>query len=145
MKMATSAGISKAVDLLAMAFATFRKSAELAGILTELLEPFTDDEVVQAAKRLIGSSTKAPSIADLVNTSRAISGPRTDTCPTAGEKHYVEYWDRPKHERDEIDKARRECMEMAKRLGMDMEAIFTAPEERPSPDDDEQDKYWKGR
>lgn len=143
--MATSQGISKAVDLLAAAFATFRKSAELAGVLAELLEPFTDDEVVQAAKRLIGSSTKAPSIADLVSASRAIAGSRSEMCSNPGEKHYVEYWDRPKSERDEIDKARRECMEMAKRLGMDMEAIFKAPAERPSPEYDEQDKYWKGR
>jgi hypothetical protein len=144
--MATSQGISKAVDLLAAAFTTFRKSAELAGVLAELLEPFEDAEVIQAAKRLIGSSTKAPAIADLVGASRAIAGSRAEMCSNPDGKHYVEYWDRPKSERDEIDKARRECMEMAKRLGMDMEAIFKAPAERPSRDDeDEQDKYWKGR
>jgi len=143
--MATSQGISKAVDLLAAAFATFRKSAELAGVLAELLEPYTDDEVVQAAKRIIGSSTKAPAIAELVSTTRAISLSKSEvTSDNPDGRHYVEYWDRPKSERDEIDKARRECMEMAKRLGMDMDAIFKAPAERSSPEDD-QDKYWKGR
>lgn len=105
--MALRLTITKAMALIAAAFPSYRKSEDLADILFEELYDFSDAHIIAAAKHLVTTAQRAPTVADVIEAVRSVSGYRP---PQTKQPTYVDYWDRPPKERAEIDEARNECV-----------------------------------
>lgn len=105
--MATRHEVKIMMERLSSAFSSFRASDGLADILCEHLSRFSDSVVKDATRRLIDSAESSPSVAAIVQACKAIQGYDGSQEP---QTRYVDYWDRPQRERDEIDAARDECM-----------------------------------
>jgi hypothetical protein len=108
--MATPAGIVSMAAILKVAYSSYKESPELLGLLESTLSNYSDAEIVAAAKRCIETMSNAPRVADIrsaANDLRTERGLKQYAEDHAGPQ-YIDYHDRPKWERDEIDVAKLE-------------------------------------
>jgi hypothetical protein len=104
--MATKGCVVAAMESLVVAFPSYRKSDALRDVLMDALDPYADEDVERAVRRLIATQTRAPAVADLVGAASAISASKAALAAHNQSAHYPTYWERPEWERREIDAAR---------------------------------------
>jgi len=122
--------IKLALTQISNCFPTFKRNDAVIDLLFEELFKISDDVVTQGVRRLVTTETFAPKVADIISSVHALEAENARRIPE--KPTYVDYWDRPQHERDEIDAARNECMRVMRELdsGMPVASVMAAYEER---------------
>jgi hypothetical protein len=114
--------------VLSLAYPHMRVTDETEALWLAVLADVADDLLLEAAKVVIGVSSRAPAVADIRLTALQLNTERATR--EAREQAYVDYWDRSPAERAEIDRARRECMEALRGIVDEPEKIFEAPRDQ---------------